>query len=213
MKIPATNLAAAAALAMLLAAPAWSQERGFYLGGSVGRAEAKDVCENTTDLGVNISCDDNDVGFRLFAGYQVNRHFAVELGYADLGEATSGVVTSGGISANASVSAVAWDLVAVGSFPLMERFAIFGKLGIYRAESELSGGGTVRTASAPINASPVSFRGEETNSGLTFGAGIGYDFTRNFGVRAEWQRYQEVGGGDIGEADVDVLSAGILYRF
>jgi hypothetical protein len=32
-------------------------------------------------------------------------------------------------------------------------------------------------------------------------------------VRAEWQRYQDIGGGNIGEGDVDVMSIGLIYRF
>jgi len=42
---------------------------------------------------------------------------------------------------------------------------------------------------------------------------VRYDFTRNLGVRAEWQKYQDVGGGDIGESDVDVLSIGAIWKF
>jgi hypothetical protein len=32
-------------------------------------------------------------------------------------------------------------------------------------------------------------------------------------VRGEWQRYTNLGGGNVVETDVDVLSVGILYRF
>jgi hypothetical protein len=36
---------------------------------------------------------------------------------------------------------------------------------------------------------------------------------RNFAVRAEWQRYGDAGGGNIGKADIDVINIGALYKF
>src|SRR5919106_395303 len=46
-----------------------------------------------------------------------------------------------------------------------------------------------------------------------YGVGLQYDVLKNVGVRGEWQRYNKMGGGDIGETDVDVLSVGVVYRF
>jgi hypothetical protein len=42
---------------------------------------------------------------------------------------------------------------------------------------------------------------------------VRFDFLRNLAVRAEWQRYSDVGSSDIGEADIDVLSLGLLFTF
>ena len=36
--------------------------------------------------------------------------------------------------------------------------------------------------------------------------GVQYDFTRNLGARAQWQRYDT-------DNEVDLLSVGIVYRF
>ena len=43
-----------------------------------------------------------------------------------------------------------------------------------------------------------------TDSGFTYGAGLGYTLWR-IGLRAEWQRYQNVGN-SINEEDIDVFS-------
>jgi len=43
--------------------------------------------------------------------------------------------------------------------------------------------------------------------------GARYDVTRNVAVRAEWQRYSDMGGGNVGESDVDVMSLGLQYQF
>jgi OOP family OmpA-OmpF porin len=178
-------------LAAALASPAVAQDTGFYAGLSLGQSTADDACTGVSGPGV--SCDDKDTAWKILGGYQFNRHFAVELGYTDLGE-----VSASGPGGSASIESSAFELVAVGMMPIVDKFSIYGKLGMYRGETD---------ASAP----GVSI--SESNTDLTFGIGVRYDFIRNLGVRAEWQKYTDVGGGEIGEADVDVISVGIVYRF
>ena len=130
-------------------------------------------------------CDDEDTAWRIFGGYQFNRYFAAELGYHDLGEASASAGASEG---------TAWEILGVASYPFTNQFSVYGKLGGYRGDLEGPGG-------------------DESNTDLTYGVGLRYDFTPKVGVRGEWQRYSELGGGNVVETDVDVLSVGILYRF
>ena len=74
-------LAGAAVTVCLAAGAAWSQDKGPYIGGSLGRSEMKDACE-----GVAISCDKTDKAWKIFGGYQFNRNLAAGLAYTDLGE-------------------------------------------------------------------------------------------------------------------------------
>lgn len=135
--------------------------------------------------GLSAPCDDKDPAWRLFAGYRFSRHFSAELAYADLGEVTSG---------GAAASTKAFDVSALLSFPVAQGLSAFGRLGVYRSRVKAPAAG-------------------ETSSGLTYGAGLGWDFAR-FGVRVEWQRYDNVGGGSIGGEDtVDALLVGALFRF
>lgn len=191
--------AATFAAALALSGQAYSQQapdRGWYLGGSIGEAEMKDWCN-----GVTVGCDKKDSTWRLFGGYQINRHFGVELGYADLGE-----VSISGPAVSASAEATAWDLVGVASIPF-GRFAAYGKLGAYRGEVDAS------TTVAAFGFSRVG-SASETNNDITYGLGLKYDFTRNFSVRGEWQRYSNVGASQVGgERDVDVFNLGLMYRF
>lgn len=200
MKCTATAVAAAA-LAILIATPAWSQDAGFYLGASIGRSKAKDTCDDSGAF----SCDDTDTAWKIFAGYQFNRHLAVEAGYTDLGEVTLSAA-SGTSSVRGTIELSAFELMAVGSFPVADRFSLYGKLGLYRAETE-------QKLQVTLGTLTVSDNKTEKNADLTFAFGARFDITRNLGVRAEWQRYLDVGGGEIGEDDVDVLSVGLLYRF
>ena len=177
--------------ALAFTVPAAAQDAGFYAGLSLGQSKADDACTGVSGPGV--SCDDKDTAWKILGGYQFNRNFAVELGYTDLGEvsATDGVDT-------VSIESTAFELVALGMMPIADKFSVYGKIGVYRGETD---------ASAP----GISI--SESNTDLTFGIGVRYDFTRNLGVRAEWQKYTDVGGGDIGEADVDVISVGVIWRF
>lgn len=179
-------------IALLAAGPAVAQDAKFYAGGHIGQASAKSACDNLA--GTGISCDDEDTAWRALVGYQFNRHFAAEFAYTDLGE-----VTASFANLRETVKSSAFEIVGVGMFPVADRLSIYGKLGIYRAETE--------------DETNFGFSAKEKNTDLTFGFGVRYDFTSLIAARAEWQRYQDVGGGDIGESDVDVISLGVLFKF
>jgi OmpA-OmpF porin, OOP family len=179
------------ASAMALATPALAQDTGFYAGLSIGQSAVDDAC--TGIGGPGVSCDDKDTAWRILGGYQFNRNFAVEVGYSDLGE-----VSASGPGGSASIESTAIEVVAVGMLPIADRFSLYGKIGMYRGETD---------ATAP----GVSV--SESNTDLTFGVGVRYDITKNLGVRAEWQRYGDIGGDSIGEADVDVISVGAIWKF
>lgn len=150
-----------------------------YVGGTLGQSEYKDGCNGVSD------CDKKDTAWRILGGYQFNRYFAAELGYHDLGEASASTGATEG---------TAWELVGIGSYPVIDKLSVYGKLGLYRGELEAPGA-------------------KETNSDLTYGLGVQYDVIKNVGLRGEWQRYNKMGGGNLVETDVDVLSIGAIYRF
>jgi len=176
------SIALLSATAMALALPAAAQSSrlsSVYIGGDVGQSKFKDACTNIA------GCDDKDTAWGLFAGYRFHPNFAAELGYHDLGAASA---------PGATYDATAWELVALGMWPIGNQFSLYGKLGGYRGEAKSAG---------------VS----ETNTDATYGLGAQWDFTRNLGVRAEWQRYPGLGGGALRKTDVDVLRVGALWRF
>jgi opacity protein-like surface antigen len=85
----------------------------------------------------------------------------------------------------------AWELVGVGLFPINNQFGIYGKLGGHHSEAKDGG--------------------SETGNGLTYGAGLQFDLSRNLGLRGEWQRYDKLAG--ISDLKGDVLSVGAIWRF
>ena len=181
----------------VMAAPAVSMaqargETGWYLGGNIGQSKVKDGCSGLG--GTGISCDDKDTAFKILGGYNINRNFAAELGYTDLGKAKAS-----GFGLTDEFKATAWELSGVGSYPVANQFSVFGRLGLYFADVKEN----------------TNFIGnfKHTNNDLTYGFGVRYDFSREVGVRGEWQRYSKVGGGDIGKSDVDVISVGVVWNF
>jgi hypothetical protein len=131
------------------------------------------------------SCDPNETSARLFVGDQFFRNLAVEAGYHYFGTFMQG--TRGVFS-----SAV--DLVAVGSWHVGGGLSVYGKAGGYAA----------RTRSAPAAAH---------NSDFVYGLGAEWAPFRDWSLRGEWQRYRNLGGGDIGlNTNIDVWSTAIVWR-
>jgi len=164
---------------------------GAYVGAAFGTAQARRGCPVAIQGGGRV-CDDRDPSWGLFAGYQLNRYFAAEVGYRDLGFVRATAPTS-----SLTIHSSAWSLVAVGLAPVTERFSGFGKFGGYRVLLESSQGDV-----ADVHA-----------TGLTYALGAQFDTGGRFGVRAEWQRYRKVDGGVFyGVNDYDTLGVALLFR-
>ena len=85
----------------------------------------------------------------------------------------------------AEVTAI--ELVAVGMFPIANQFSIIGKLGFANVDVEVAGASDDKTE-------------------LTWGLGVQYDFSRNLGVRALFQRYET-------DNSADFIAVGVTWKF
>jgi len=180
------------------AGPAAAQDPGLYLGGSVGYSQFKDSCKE-----LPVPCDGEDTAWRAFGGYQFNRYVAVEGGFANLGKATGAGSLGPGAQGSFQLEVKeAWDLTAVFGIPVTDRLSGLVRGGMYRARTTLN----VQQTGFPDT------HDAGTNSGFSYGAGAEFRLGL-IGVRAEWQRYENVGVAATGEDDIDVLSIGVLFRF
>jgi hypothetical protein len=172
--------------------PALAQARAYaYFGAGLGVSDAKKFCDERPN------CDKGSTAWRLFGGVQFTPNLGVEIGYVDLGE-TRGVDASGTLTKRETS---ATDLVAVLSYP-MNRLSVSAKAGGYYGKPKA----TFETATGTTY-------GRESKGGVTFGLGAQYDFTPAFGMRADWQRYAQVGGGTTGsEVDIDAFMVGIVWK-
>jgi OmpA-OmpF porin, OOP family len=76
--------------------------------------------------------NEDDIGFKIFGGYQFTRNIAAELGYGMLFDKNDVEVT-------------ALELVAVGMFPIANQFSVIGKLGLANVEADTPGGSEDKT--------------------------------------------------------------------
>ena len=139
-----------------------------------------------SDSNLGGATDSSDNAWKLFGGYQFNKYFAAEAGYMDLGSTALPGVT---------FDSKAWQASAVGSLPLTEQFSLTGKLGLAQTETDVSSGGT------------------DHNTDPTYGLGLRYNFTPQFGLRGEWERFRVSGNPVMGKSDTDVYSINAIFRF
>lgn len=153
--------------------------------------------------------DDDSTGWKLFGGYKFHKNWAVELAYVDLGKFSMDANVSPGLfgigTEYAEAKPTCWNLSAVGILPLRNNFSLLGKLGVCawddhpRVEETILGVVT-----------PESGGVESSGTDLTYGLGFQYDLSKNVGLRAEWERFDNV----IHDRNhVDLWSVSLQYSF
>jgi OmpA-OmpF porin, OOP family len=166
-------------------------ESGILIGIDAGRAEAHKYCDGVVD------CDHADTSIRADVGYQFTKNWSAELGYTSFGT----LFKSHDNNFDASQKASAWTASGIGTLPFGEHFGVFGRAGVARYETNNSGA---------VQGVPVKDRQDVKPY---FGAGVKFDFTKNFAVRAEYQYYADISGVDGSKDDVQGLYAGAVFRF
>ena len=180
-------LASGASMAQGYATP-WRGDFWGYVGASAGESKFRTDCNRTV---TQFECDTKDTGFKVYAGGRINEWLGLEIGYTDFGR----IKASGG-----DVDAWAVPLSLVAGLPLGDRFGVFGKLGgVY--------GRTDVTASFDS----LTETGHKSGWGWTYGVGGTFALTPAIQIRADWDRHKLDFAG--GREDVDMLSAGVQFRF
>jgi OOP family OmpA-OmpF porin len=184
-----------------------------YLGGSVGQSMAKfdssDFQTNNPQISEN--SDKTKTAYKFFAGYGINSYFAVEGGYADLGEPSysyAGQVS--GNTAKDSLKQSAWFVAAKGTLPINEQFNLFGKLGVTYNKVKYSGYETWSNTSASTS---------DSRSGVLYGIGAEYKMMKQLGIRLEYEDFGKFGGqftedGEgTGRLKTSMWSVGVAHTF
>lgn len=221
------------AFAMLAAVTLSASAQGrWYAGASAGASRTTgDLVFNRESTLVNAAdirtdFDDGDRAWKVFAGVRLNRVIALELNYADLGEhstATDFVTASGGIPASIAilrkVEGFGLDLVATAPLDI-DRFRLYGRAGAFRAKLDASavlGGNIVFTNGDPEERRRSTTQREDI---FRYGIGLEWQLARNLALRAEYERYHNIGrafriggSGTTGEADTDLASIGVVATF
>ena len=201
-------------LAIFAASPALAGgEEGFYFGAGYIHSE---VDTGISALTGTAELDDDDTGFKIFAGYQLNFALGIELTYSDFGEASLmgnngdtfnfGGTTYTIIQNNSGIYAEAWALSLGGAFSLpletitgveiLKWITPYAKLGGFYWEIDFSG------TSNGLNASIPTIDGFD----IYFGGGIAVNLHENLVITGEWLRFKT-------DDAIDSLSANVMIRF
>ena len=189
-----------------------AQDSGWYIGGNVGQSRAKiddpRIIKSLTGSGYTVTSiidDDRKTGSKWFAGYQINKYFALEGGYFDLRKFGFVAATLPSGTLTGDIKLTGYNLDLVGTVPLTDRFSAFARVGANNAEAtdHFVGTGFVNV----INPNP---RKRDTN--VKYGVGLQYAFNDALAMRVEGERYR-VNDAVGNKGDVDLISAGLIYRF
>jgi OOP family OmpA-OmpF porin len=175
------------------AVPFAAQAQQGYFGVNLGQAN-----HSLNDAGlVATSRAEKKTAFKIYGGYNFDKNWGVEVGYADFGNPRN-VYTVAGAPVTLDYRASAVYVAGTGTLPINDQFALFGKLGFSagRVSGSVSGAGT-------------TFTGSGSKSSVMGGIGASYSFTKNLAVVAEYE--------DFGKVNTDIRasmwSIGLRYKF
>lgn len=207
------SLLALALLGAVSSSAVFAQDApGWYVGGNIGATQSdfnNDSINSTlAGRGFRVNAmteDDSSSGYKLFGGYQLNRNFAVEGGYYDLGRFSYNSTTTPPGSFGGSTRVKGLNLDLVGTLPLTDRFSVIGRVGAAYARSRAS---VATTGFVPFNL----FETSKNDTYAKVGLGLQYALTEALAVRAELERYR-VHDPVRNRGYIDMASVGLIYRF
>lgn len=189
------KMSAVAALAILASGSAFAQYntpwRGDfwgYVGVNGGETKFRTECNRTL---TQFECDRKDTGFKVYAGGRMSQVLGLEVGYTDFGK----IRASGG-----ETDAWAVPVSLTAGVPIGTRFNAFGKVG-----------GLYGRTDVRASVDSLTETGHKSGWGWTYGAGASFAVTPAIAIRADWDRYKLDFAN--GRKDVDMLSAGVQFRF
>lgn len=183
-------LLAAAWFATFACNAALADERGPFLGASIGRGDIK-------------AFEETDTAWKLMGGYTWKLDskflFGVEVGYVDFGRAKSSAVFPGDVVFSSSLTANGFSLWLVGGYTLGP-VDVFGKLGRLSWDGEELADNIVVPGGPP-------FRRDVSGTDFGYGIGAQIEISR-FAIRGEWERYD-----DFDLRGAETLTFGVTFNF
>lgn len=176
---------------------------GFYAGLGIGAA-------SVDGLGV----DDSAAGGRVFIGYSFgspvsqDELLSLELSYVEAGTTRRrgsflgpGLVPAQ-LSFTREVDAKALDFSLLGTLPINDRFALFGKLGYATVDLD------VTSIQQPfIGTTLLRTTASHRDERVSYGGGLAFNVGRALQARAAYERF------DLDAANFDLISLSAIYKF
>lgn len=186
-------------------------QRGFYLGGSLGYARgdvgADDINRRMAALGYDANASvrgQNRTAWNLNVGYRWNRYVETQVGYTDLGEVRTRLT---GVTADINDylnsanqihprSGDGFELALLGRYPLSEDYYVYGRVGLFAVES-----------SYRANSQSDIARRAWDETAEFIGVGLGKKLNKRWDLRLGVDRYSVEG------EQIPVIGLGALYKF
>lgn len=170
------------ALLSLLPGSVWAElgdlpvrTSGFYVGAGLGY----------TDVEANYGpafISGSDLGYKLFGGYRLPRAFlpwgvniALDAAYVNFGD-----ITDQALGADLELDIDGFNFSAVGILPITGRWEIFGRIGAFVSDTEVTVNGTVQETSSDTD--------------LSLGLGLAFQTGSAFAVLLELESFNVVEG-------------------
>ncbi len=197
------KIALVALLSAVIATPALADNTGKFYGavdlGSVSYSNANGGPTGTTAY-------PNPGAFRFAAGYNITPMFAVEAGYAMIGNSIIDSNLGGGVTAQETLKTSSLQVAGVANYAINDTFGVFGKLGFANTKVDAT-----LTSNVGVNASASG-----SKTALTFGLGGQYNINKQFAIRAQYEDFGKVTvgtGANAGDVGIKMVSVGGVYNF
>jgi OOP family OmpA-OmpF porin len=164
---------------LLLCEPVVAQTQ-WFVGGSAGIPDA-DIDVSVYDPPNATADDSSPVSWKLFAGYAFSENLGVEVGYADFGSEYQ-LFNQLGYGEVVAFEPSAGFATLVGRTSVHERVQVFVRLGAAYWSTHID------YAEGAFESS-----GRDGDVDAVLGFGFDADLTDRFGLRFEWEQFQNVG--------------------
>jgi len=172
-----------------------ADDGGWYMGIGAGQSALRDVCSL---VGPTATCDDEPVGWKVFAGRDMSKYFGLELSYTDAGEAK--IVDSSATPGTLNIRPKLVTASAKLELPLGSRFSLLGKVGLTYFSVDYERTGVFQALSSGDDGLEPSL-----------GAGFAFKLSKRVAIRAEWEHFNDAVG--LASGDIDMATASLLYHF
>lgn len=191
------TIAGASTLLLTLPLPLFAND--LYVGAKAGWVHGHNACDSQ-----RISCDNDALGAGVFAGYELNDWLALEAGYNYFGNMKADYPALGhsDVTAPYTGKVQGIELSAKPYWALNESTSLFAKVGTLAWWTDVTG-------------EEVGYQYSSSDNGWSpmLGTGLEIAMTDNLSARLEYQWFHNVGGSGTGGSSINLLSAGVAYRF
>lgn len=174
---------------------------GWYGGASLGQSGQKLRTENV-NLPVNGNQSTTDSGYKVFGGYQFDRHWAAEFQYFDLGKYKYADAVGG----TAIVKTSGFSASGVGTWPVADKLSLLGKVGLAQ-----------QAFAASVVTAAIQESRQISATTLLLGLGGEYDIDKNLALRVEYEYFGLPtlfsAGNQKLKLSNSLISVGLRYRF